>query len=174
VRGHFYFFFSSHNAAFEQFNGVQLAKIRKYRGIPAFKIYTRATVKISQGRERRKKKFFLFLIFCTALDLHSVVKATNLNSFDILACRPETGEMFTKCCESMAFDLVSLDFSMRGNWSTITQKTCDKVRVRGAFFEVACGVAFRFDYLNRLLLLLLLFFFFLFFFFSFFFSLFFV
>jgi hypothetical protein len=108
-------------------------------------------VKISQGREREKEKevFFCSLIFCTALDLHSVVKATNLNSFDILACRPETGEMFTKCCESMAFDLVSLDFSMRGNWSTITQKTCDKVRVRGAFFEVACGVAFRLDYLNR-------------------------
>jgi RNase P/RNase MRP subunit p30 len=76
-------------------------------------------------------------------DLHALPKAGKLNGFDVVAVKPESDDLFARCCESANVDIVTLDFSLRGNWNAIIIKNVEKVKVRGAFFEVGCAPAFR-------------------------------
>ena len=38
-------------------------------------------------------------------------QATNLDSFDVLAVRPESDDMFSRCCDRAGVDLISLDLA---------------------------------------------------------------
>ena len=58
-------------------------------------------------------------------------QATNLNSFDVLAVRPESDDMFSKCCDRASVDLISLDLATRSTFMTINPKNVDKVKVGG-------------------------------------------
>ena len=58
-------------------------------------------------------------------------QATNLDSFDVLAVRPESDDMFSRCCDRAGVDLISLDLATRGTFMTINPKNVDKVKVRG-------------------------------------------
>ena len=110
----------------DQMTGEQLCRLRKMRGLPAFAQYRRVTVK---ARDH--------------MDLHAIAKNSSIAKMDVVAVQPETDEMLAKCCESAQTDLITLDFSLRGNWSSLTFRNVGKAMKRGLFFEVTAGAVFK-------------------------------
>jgi ribonuclease P/MRP protein subunit RPP1 len=110
----------------DEFTGETLARVRVAAGQPPFRLYTRLTVRVSDPQ-----------------DLHAYDKSAHVNGFDILSLRPENDDMLIRCCESASVDVVTLDFSLRGNWNAIITKNVSKLGTRDAFFEVCCSPAFR-------------------------------
>ncbi len=110
------------------FSHETLSRLRVAGGLPVFSLLTRVTLRVVE-----------------AADLTALTKAAPrlAQLFDFFSVRPDNDEMLLKCCESAQCDIVSLDFSLRTNWSALTGKCLAKVITRGIFFEVDCGPAFR-------------------------------